>query len=238
MIEKLPSDRISKMPTSRGGAFFCSTRAFHLICTALLTLALASCMTHPEQMEAPPEEALAHQKVSPGNMVRSGTPVDLKEMYWNREEGELFLRYEAEGTEYYGFTDRDTEQIITTHFDWFPVFQVHVSDKATFDSERHKAVALRVEPHKVWMDMVMSAVNQLTPAQPGQGVLLNSRDKEFFVYRTTQGDVQIIQGMVNKPRGIPMLTSYRFESLGETLTILLKDYLDKQGIEDNIIVKE
>jgi cardiolipin synthase len=208
----------------------------HTTCLALTSLVLASCMTHPEQMEAPPEEALAHQKVSPGNMVRTGTPVGLKEIYWNEEEGELFLRYDAEGDEYYGFTDRDTEQIVTTHFDWFPVFQVHVSDKATFDSERHKAVALRVEPHTVWIDMVMSAVNQLTPAQPGEGVLLNSRDEEFFVYRTKQGDVQIVQGMMNKPRGIPMLASYRFESLGETLTILLKDYLDQQGIEDNIIV--
>ena len=236
MIEKLPSDRISKLPASRAGALFRGAPAIRVICTALLTFTLASCMTHPETMEAPPEEALTHQKVSPGDMVRSGTPVDLKEMYWNREEGELYLRYEAEGTEYYGFTDRDTEQIITTHFDWFPVFRVHVSDQATFDSERIRAVALRVEPHKVWMDMVMSAVNQLTPAQPGEGVLLNSRDKEFFVYRTTQGDVQIIQGIVNKPRGIPLLASYRFESLGETLTILIKDYLDKQGIEDNIIV--
>jgi hypothetical protein len=198
--------------------------------------ALASCMTHPEHMEAPPEEALAHRQVSPEEMVRYGTPVDLKEVYWNREERELYLKYEAEGKEYYGFTDRDSEQILTTHFDWFPTFQVHVSDLETFEREKTEAVALRVEHHRVWREMILSTVNQLTPAQPNEGVVLNSRDREYFVYRNDAGDVQIIEGMVNKPRGIPLLASYRFESLGETLTLLLTEYLDSQGIEDNVVV--
>jgi len=236
MIEKLSPARVGMSSATNIYSGPARNSALRLFLGSLLGLSLASCMTHPEQKEAPPEEALAHQIASPANRVRSGTPVDLKEVYWDKDEGELFIRYEAEGTEYYGFTDRDTEQILTTHFDWFPVFQVHVSDKATFDAERSRSMALRVEPHEVWVGMVMSAVNQLTPAEPGEGVLLNSRDKEYFVYRTKQGEVQIIQGMINKPRGIPLLASYRFESLGETLTIILEEYLDKQGITDDIVV--
>jgi len=203
---------------------------------AVSLVLLASCSYITGKQEIVPEDTQPADLVTADQVLRAGETVELIEAWWNRDTAGIYLEFEADGKLLYGKTDDYDKQDLAVQYDWVDVFYMEATDPQVYEERTRSAARIRVIPEETTQELRLYLVDTLTPRKPNTGILLNSRDREYFTYRNEAGEVQIVQGMVNKPREVPLTASYRFETLGETLGTLIEAFLYERGIDDDAVI--
>jgi len=199
-------------------------------------LAANGCSTVTGEHETPPEGTLPGDLVKAEQVLRAGESVELLDAWWNRETASIFLKFEADGELYYGKTDRYDQQDLAVKFDWVDVFYLQTTDLETYTERTQDSARITILPESVTQDLREYLMDNIVPRKPGVGILMNSRDREYFSYRDETGKIIVVEGMMNKPKEVPLTASYRFETLGETAGVLVEAFLLDRGIEGDAVV--
>jgi cardiolipin synthase len=153
-----------------------------------------------------------------------------------RDASALLIRYRVDGREHRAIADRFHEQNVSPHGDWESIVYAEQADAERFAARSGDAVALTVLPQTHYAGFILQLAGRLLPPDPHEGILLNRADREFFFYRDETGTVRMVSGMLNKPPDIPLLASYRVETLGPLIVEEANAYLGKLGIEDDVVL--
>jgi cardiolipin synthase len=196
---------------------------------ALISLAVCACSAITGEQETPPEGTLPADLVEARDVVRTGEPARLLEARWDLKTASLYLMFEIDGQRYFGRTSDYDKQDLAMRSDWVDVFYMETAALETFEQDIRNSHAITIIPADVAQEFRIYVLENLVPHAPGVGILVNDRDREYFTWRNEAGEVQWVEGMFNKPPEVPLSASYRFETLGEMLSVLVSSFLDDQG---------
>ena len=202
----------------------------------LTCAALTSCTQVTGEREVPPEGTLPGDLVEAEQVLRAGEPVELLEARWVRESASLYLLFEVEGERYYGKTTRYDQQDLAMRSDWVDVFYMETASLENFENDIKGSQAIPIVPPEETQELREYLLENLVPHKPGVGILINSRDREYFSWRNDAGEVQVVEGILNKPAAVPLTASYRFETLGETIGVLVQAFLADKGYEADAVI--
>jgi cardiolipin synthase len=153
-----------------------------------------------------------------------------------RDGNAVLIRYRVDDREQLAIADRFHEQNVSPHGDWESIVYAEPADAERFAARSVDAVALTVLPQTHYAGFILQLAGKLLPPDPYEGILLNRSDREFFFYRDETGSVHMVSGMLNKPPGVPLVASYRVETLGPLIVEEANAYLGKLGIEDDVVL--
>ena len=163
----------------------CHKQKIHLtsfLFVALLSIVFAGCSAKKQYQSRVPQEAQVSQEPAAEQLLRFDQPLTLKSSYWDGQN--LYIQYQDAGNNfYYGYTNRASQLSLAIHTDWAPVYQVF-----PVDEKKYHEVAIAFQPlftagTEDWEGLSDIIVERLTPQTPGQGILVNLRDQELFIYR-------------------------------------------------------
>jgi cardiolipin synthase len=195
----------------------------------LAAITLCACSSITGEQELPPEGALPGDLVEAEDVLRAGEPARLLEARWDPATASLYLMFEIDGQRYFGKTNGYEQQDLAMRSDWVDVFYMDTADLDTFEQEIRGSRAITIIPADVSQEFRMYLLENLVPQAPDVGILVNSRDREYFTWRDGAGQIHWVEGILNKPAEVPLSASYRFETLGEMATVLVASFLDEKG---------
>jgi cardiolipin synthase len=190
-----------------------------------------SCTSDAERPDSPPVSEAFSAAETPGE-----APATVREAFWTRDANALLIRYEAGGEEYFAVADRFHEQNVSPHGDWESIVYAERLDYGEYASRAGDADALVVLGQEHYVQFILHLAGKLLPSDPYQGILLNRADREYFFYRNDSGTVQMVLGMANKPPTVPLLASYRVETLGDVVVREANTYLEGLSIDADVVV--
>jgi len=194
------------------------TNRIRLLSLVLLLVAFSGCSAKSTPRVEPP----------PDQLLRFDQPLKLTGAFWDGHN--LYIRYQdSENTLYYGYANEDTQQSLSIHTDWLPIYQIFPVDAARYEAIADDYQPLLTVGSQAWEKLKELIVERLTPATPRQGIVLNVRDKEFFLYRESDDSITA-RDMLEKPVDIPLVANYRFEALGDTIFDHLEAFLAANNI--------
>ena len=196
---------------------------------ALLAAFLVAC-------SAPLPRGDREGEAPPPSPVQDGATALAREGLWTDDGNAIYLRYEVNGREHYAVADRFHEQNVSPHGDWESVVYAQPTDADAFAAARAGSRPLAVLPRPYYRAFILRLAGRLLPDAPGQGVLLNRADKEFFFYRDDGGETVMIEGMVNKPPQVRLAASYRVEMMGDLIAREGDRYLSEMGVAADTIL--
>ena len=200
-----------------------------------LVLAAIGCSPTPRYQRIP-AEAVQATIAPPGGRLRFETPVTLKGTFW--KDDALFLTYGDGRNDYYGRVSAADQVNLSIHQEWFPVYQVNALNDETYNKSINGSERIQHLDVRHW-DALKNAIAEalVTPILPGEGILINNRDEELFVYRRPDGVLGQCP-LMEKPAQIELVGNYRLESLVEPIFGFLDDYLNSIGETDPYLVLE
>ena len=214
---------------------FQSRQRFIAIIIALV-LAAIGCSPTPRYQRIPAEAVPATIEPPPGGQLRFETPVTLKGTYW--KDDALLLTYSDGRNDYYGRVSADDQVNLSIHQEWFPVYQVNALNDQTYNESINGSERIQHLEVRHWNALKNAIADVLVnPIQPGEGILINSRDEELFVYRRPDGALDQCP-LMEKPAQIELVGNYRLESLVKPIFDFLGDYLNSIGETDPYLVLE
>lgn len=195
-----------------------------------IVMASSACAPDAERPDAPPTgHVLGTSGIA---VVRPATAL---EAFRTRDGSALLIRYEADGHERFAIADRFHEQNVSPHGDWESVVYAEQLGPDEFAARTSEAEALVVLGQTHYVQFILHLAGTLLPSEPYQGILLNRADREYFFYRDDTGAVQMVLGMVNKPPAIPLLASFRVETLGDLVAREADAYLGELDVEAEVV---
>ena len=194
---------------------------------------LVSCVSNTRIEGVPPEEARIEATAPGGDSLRFEEALELRAASLGDEW--LLLSYEVDGVTGFARTTRENQQSISTHIDWFPVYQLLSVNADSYAAGTASADALGIYQADTWQAFRQAVFEQLAPHDPGQATLLNYRDIEFIWYRSDEGALTG-KDLKEKPAGIAVTNSYRIEAMTNSLFDLLQMFLAERGIDDRRFV--
>jgi cardiolipin synthase len=201
--------------------------------SAILFLCTGGCSSNPHLQGVPPEEVQINVEEAPDLIRRFDEPIQLSAAYFDGES--LSIRYEAEGKSYYGYSDHTAKENLSIHTDWLPVYYIHEAGAEKFAEKSASADALPILGADHWQRLRAYVAEEIVPAEPGEGVLVNLRDEAYFLYRDEE-HVLRNPGLLEKPADVPLTGVYRVESMGESLAQHMESYFDQIGVSDQKVL--
>ena len=194
-----------------------------------VSAALVACVSNTRIEGVPPEEARIEVEAPGDGALRFEQPLTLK--LAAIDETSLVIAYEINGKVGYGRVSRDDRQNISTHIDWFPVYQLSPVDADAFVSQSTAADSIAVYQTDIWQAFTQTVIEQLTPRGDREGALLNYRDGEFIWYRSHDGALTRAD-LKEKPNDVSVASRYRIEAMTDSLFGILERFLADRGIDD------
>lgn len=197
---------------------------------AAIAMFATACAPDTERPDAPPAGQLAD--AADAAVER---PATAREAYRSVDGNALLIRYEDDGQERFAIADRFHEQNVSPHGDWESVVYAEQLDPEEFAARASGAQALVVLGQEHYVQFILHLAGTLLPAEPNKGILLNRADREYFFYRDDADAVQMVAGMANKPPAVPLLASFRVETLGNLVATQANAYLDELGVDADVV---
>ncbi|MGI9249392.1 MAG: phospholipase D-like domain-containing protein [Woeseiaceae bacterium] len=194
---------------------------------------LVACVSNTRIEGIPPEEARVEVEAPDDEYLRFEQPLTLTAASFGDKS--LLIGYEANGVSGYARVSRENQQSISTHIDWFPVYQLMPIDADSFAAGAAAADPLGIYQVDTWHAFRRTVFEQLAPHEPSQAALLNYRDIEFIWYRSDDGALTGVD-LKEKPAEVSLASQYRIEAMTESMFEFLQRFLAERGIEDRIFV--
>jgi len=194
---------------------------------------IVSCVSNTRIEGIPPEEARVETAAPSADLLYLDEPAALTAA--SIADATLLLSYETNGVTRFARTSREDQQSISTHFDWFPVYQLLPVNADSFASATARGTSLRVYQSDTWQALRQDVFEQLAPEETDQATLLNYRDNEVIWYRSDDG-VLASTDLKEKPTGIPVTNRYRIEAMTQSLFDFLQQFIAKHEIDDRRFV--
>ena len=199
----------------------------------LFVLLLAACTAHRHIDGNLPEEARVELEAPAGQILRLETPAALTAA--KSDGSSLLISYQANGQTGFGRATADDKQDISVHAGWFPVHHLSPVDADSFAAPGTETVSIAMLQADTWQAFKTAVYEEYTPREPGNGVVLNYRDVEYFWYRTEDGELAGTD-LMDKPAGIPIANIYRLEAMADSLLDTLERFLAGRGNDDRKMV--
>ncbi|MGI9455385.1 MAG: hypothetical protein ACR2NU_02425, partial [Aeoliella sp.] len=131
-------------------------------------------------------------------------------------DSSLLIAFDVDGQAKYMRGSRENKQNISTHLDWFPVYQLLPEDSDSFAAEIAVAESISFHQAELWQAVRQAIFEQLTPSSTGEGTLLNYRDIEYVSYRSNDGRLTGVD-LKRKPAQIPIVQRYRLDAMTDSM---------------------
>ena len=194
---------------------------------------LVSCVSNTRIEGIPPEEARLDVEVPGAEQLRFDQPPIITAAAIG--DSSLLIAFEVNGQASFGRTSRENQQNISTHIDWFPVYQLLPVDVDSFAAETAAADSIGFYQAELWQAVRQTVFEQLTPPDENKGALLNYRDIEYLWYRSDDGALTGVD-LKKKPVDVPIAQHYRIEAMTDSLFEFLQQVLAERGIDDGRLV--
>ncbi|UCC14331.1 MAG: phosphatidylserine/phosphatidylglycerophosphate/cardiolipin synthase family protein [Gammaproteobacteria bacterium] len=201
-----------------------------------LVIAITGACARQVEHSGPPGPSAQIPASGEDQIIRHVSFPIAREAFWGADGNTIFIRYEADGRFFFAMADRLHEQNVSPHGQWESVVYAQPSDAQAFAKRQPAARPLSILGVQYYREFVLRVADRLVPPEPEAGVLLNRADKEFFFYRDQAGSLQLVTGMVNKPAKVPLIASYRIETLSDLVAGEADAYLMDLGIEDDRVL--
>jgi len=194
---------------------------------------LVACVSNTRIEGIPPEEARVEVEAPADEYLRFEQPLTLTAA--SLDATSLLIGYEANDVTGFARTSRENQQNISTHIDWFPVYQLMPVDADSFAAGVATADVLGIYPIDTWQAFRQTVFEELAPYDQGQAALLNYRDIEFIWYRSDDGALTGVD-LKEKPPEVSIASQYRIEAMTESLFEILERFLGERDIDDRRFV--
>jgi cardiolipin synthase len=199
----------------------------------LASVSLVACVSNTRIEGVPPEEARVEIEAPGTENQRFEEPLVLTAAAIG--DSSLLIAYEVSGQAGFARTSRENQQNITTHIDWFPVYQLLPLDADSFAAKTAAANSIGFYQAELWQAVRQTVFEQLTPRGENEGALLNYRDIEYLWYRTDDGALTGVD-LMKKPAEVSVASHYRIEAMTDSLFEFLQLVLAERDIADRRFV--
>ncbi len=194
---------------------------------------LVACVSNTRIEGVPPEEARVEIEAPGIENQRFEEPLVLTAAAIG--DSSLLIAFEVSGQAGFARTSRENQQNISTHIDWFPVYQLQPLDANSFAAQSAAADSIGFYQADVWQAVRQTVFEQLTPRGENEGALLNYRDIEYLWYRSDDGALTGVD-LKKKPAEVSVASQYRIEAMTDSLFDFLQKILAERGISDRRLV--
>ena len=194
---------------------------------------LVACVSNTRIEGVPPEEARVEIEAPGIENQRFEEPLVLTAAAIG--DSSLLIAFEVSGQAGFARTSRENQQNISTHIDWFPVYQLQPLDANSFAAQSAAADSIGFYQADVWQAVRQTVFEQLTPRAENEGALLNYRDIEYLWYRSDDGALTGVD-LKKKPAEVSVASQYRIEAMTDSLFDFLQKILAERGISDRRLV--
>ncbi len=194
---------------------------------------LVACVSNTRIEGVPPEEARVEIEAPGIENQRFEEPLVLTAAAIG--DSSLLIAFEVSGQAGFARTSRENQQNISTHIDWFPVYQLQPLDANSFAAQSAAADSIGFYQADVWQAVRQTVFEQLTPRGENEGALLNYRDIEYLWYRSDDGALTGVD-LKKKPAEVSVASQYRIEAMTDSLFEFLQKILAERGISDRRLV--
>jgi cardiolipin synthase len=194
---------------------------------------LVACVSNTRIEGVPPEEARVEIEAPGTENQRFEEPLVLTAAAIG--DSSLLIAFEVSGQAGFARTSRENRQNISTHIDWFPVYQLLPLDANSFAAQSAAANSIGFYQADVWQAVRQTVFEQLTPLGENEGAILNYRDIEYIWYRSDDGALTGVD-LKKKPAEVSVASQYRIEAMTDSLFEFLQLVLAERGISDRRFV--
>jgi hypothetical protein len=199
----------------------------------IVAVLLVGCVSGTRIEGIPPEEAQLEIEAPGAETLRFEQPPIITAAAIG--DSSLLIAFEVDGQAGFVRTSRENQQNISTHIDWFPVYQLLPVDANSFAAETAAADSIGFYQADIWQAVRQTVFEQLTPQDENEGALLNYRDIEYLWYRTGDGALTGVD-LKKKPAEVSVASQYRIEAMTDSLFEFLQLVLAERGVADRRFV--
>jgi len=194
---------------------------------------LVACVSNTRFEGIPPEEARVEIEAPGTENQRFEEPLVLTAAAIG--DSSLLIAFEVSGQSRFARSSRENQQNISTHIDWFPVYQLLPVDANSFAAQSAAGDSIGFYQVELWQAVRQTVFEQLTPRGENEGALLNYRDIEYLWYRSDDGALTGVD-LKKKPAEVSVASQYRIEAMTDSLFDFLQKVLAERGISDRRFV--
>ena len=201
------------------------------ICVA--GLLLFGCVSNTRIEGVPPEEARVELETPAAADLRFDEPLLIKAAALS--DAAVLIDFVADGEARLVRVTRENRQNISTHSNWFPVYQMQPVSADEYAAAFATADPIGFYQPDTWEAFRRAVFEQLTPQQLGAGTLLNYRDIEYVWFRSADGEV-LGTDIKEMPPEVSVADEYRIEAMTGSLFDILEQFLNEQGIAERVLL--